>query len=132
MKIVGRVMLAALTAASAVAPALALDYEAKPVGAVIAAPYHIIGGLIGAASCGLVSGPIDGGYHGMLKGDTEFAGKLGDEKGWGQRTAAAPVGGGGGIIVGGGYGALHGIKHGWKVGWDKPFSRWSFLTMEEK
>ena len=26
----------------------------------------------------------------------------------------------------------HGFWHGFKTGWNKPFSRWSYITMEEK
>ncbi|HEY9719988.1 MAG TPA: hypothetical protein V6C69_21090 [Trichormus sp.] len=132
MKTLGRMVLAAVLTTSAVAPALALDYEAKPVMWVIQAPYRTVGAVTGAVFCGLVSGPIDGGYHGALKGDKHVAGKFGDENGAGQEVAAVPLGGGGGLIVGGAYGGYKGVGHGWKTGWDKPFSRWSYITMEEK
>jgi len=124
--------MAAALAASAIAPALALDYEAKPIHWLLAAPFKTAGAISGAVVCGAVSGPTDGGYHGALKGTKHVAGKFGDEKGTGQILAAAPIGGSGGLLVGGGYGAYHGVKHGWKLGWEKPFSRWSYITMEEK
>jgi hypothetical protein len=132
MKTLGRMVLAAVLTTSAVAPALALDYEAKPVMWVLQAPFRTAGAVSGAVVCGLVSGPIDGGYHGALKGDKHVAGKFGDENGAGQEVAAVPLGGTGGLILGGGYGGYKGVGHGWKTGWDKPFSRWSYITMEEK
>jgi len=125
-------MLAASLLVSAVGPALALDYEAKPVNWVIMAPWHLAGALSGAVISGAISGPIDGGYHGAIKGDKHVAGKFGDEKGTGQLVAAVPIGGTTGLVLGGGCGAFKGVKHGWKTGWDKPFSRWSYITMEEK
>jgi hypothetical protein len=132
MKSLGRIVFSALVAVSAVAPALALDYEAKPVMWVLQAPFRTMGAFEGAMVTGLVSGPIDGGFHGSIKGDNHWAGKFGDEKGWGQRAAAAPVFGTGGAVVGGSVAGFHGFSHGWKKGWEKPFSRWSYITMEEK
>jgi hypothetical protein len=131
-KILGQVLLSATLMVSAIAPAIALDYEAKPVNWVLQAPFRTVGAVSGAVFTGLVSGPLDGGYHGGLKCENQWAGKFGDEKGWGQRVAAAPLAGTGGILVGGAYGANHGFWHGWKKGWEHPFSRWSFITMEEK
>lgn len=118
--------------AAATAPALAMDYEAKPVNWVIHAPFKLMGAVTGAAVCGGISGPIDNGYHWFLKGDEHVAGKFGDEKGAGQRLAAVPIGGSTGMVLGSAYGIHHGFWHGWKTGWDKPFSRWSYITMEEK
>jgi hypothetical protein len=132
MKTLGRIVSATLLTAAAVAPALALDYEAKPIMWCLQAPFRTAGAVSGALVCGLVSGPIDGGYHGMLKGDKHVAGKFGDEKGMGQEVAAVPIGGSTGLVLGGGCGVGHGFAHGWKLGWDKPFSRWSYITMEEK
>jgi len=133
MKTLGRMILATvLTTGAAVAPALALDYEAKPIMWCIQAPYRTVGALSGALICGGISGPIDGGFHGALKGTKHVAGKFGDEKGTGQLIAGAPIGGTTGMILGGGTGGYHGVSHGWKLGWDKPFSRWSYITMEEK
>lgn len=132
MKPLGRVMFSALLAVSAVAPALALDYEAKPIMWCLQAPFRLVGAVSGAAVCGTVSGPIDDGYHWMLKGTKHVAGKFGDENGTGQLVCAAPIGGSTGLVLGSGYGIGHGFAHGWKVGWDKPFSRWSYITMEEK
>jgi hypothetical protein len=60
------------------------------------------------------------------------AGKFGDEKGVSQQIAAFPLGGGCGMVLGGAESGYHGMKHGWKLGWEKPFSRWSYITMEEK
>ncbi len=131
-KTLGQVMMSLAMLASYAAPAMALDYEAKPVMWVLQAPFRTVGGLAGAAVSGLVSGPIDEGYHGGLKGTTHVAGKFGDEEGAGQRVAAVPIGGSVGILVGGGLGTYHGLGHGFKKGWEKPFSRWSFITMEEK
>jgi len=125
-------MLAAMLTTTVVAPAMALDYEAKPINWLIMAPYRTAGALSGAVVSGFVSGPVDGGYHGSLKATKHVAGKFGDEKGAGQLAAAAPIGGSAGMLMGGGCGAAHGLHHGWKTGWDKPFSRWSYITMEEK
>jgi hypothetical protein len=118
--------------ASATAPCFALDYEAKPVMWVIQAPFRTLGALSGAAVSGGVSGPIDSGYHWFLKGTNHVAGKFGDEKGEGQIAAAVPIGGSTGVVLGSAYGVHHGFWHGLKTGWDKPFSRWSYITMEEK
>jgi hypothetical protein len=132
MKTFGRMMLAAMLASSAIAPALALDYEAKPIAWLLAAPIRTAGAVSGALVSGVVSGPVDGGYHRSLKANKYVAGRFGDEKGLGQTVAAVPIGGTTGLVMGGGEGAVHGVKHGWKTGWDKPFSRWSYITMEEK
>lgn len=113
-------------------PAMALDYEAKPINWCLWAPLRTAGGLAGGAVSGLISGPIDGGYHGSLKGTKHVAGKFGDEKGLGQTVAAVPIGGTAGLLVGGTVGGVNGFSHGWKKGWEKPFSRWSFITMEER
>ena len=118
--------------ASAAAPALALDYEAKPINWCIQAPVRLVGGLAGGIVTGGVSQPIDDGYHWFLKGTKHVAGKFGDEKGDLQLATAAPTGGVVGAGVGGVYGGIQGAKHGWKLGWNKPFSRWSYITMEEK
>jgi len=117
---------------SAVSPALAIDYEAKPVLWVIQSPFRTVGGLIGGIATGAVSEPIDDGYHWFLKGTTHVAGKFGDEKGAGQIAAAVPIGGSVGMVLGGAHGVPYGFLHGFKKGWDRPFSRWSFITMEEK
>ena len=132
MKSLGRVMFSALLAVSAVAPALALDYEAKPIMWCLQAPFRLAGGLAGGTACGVFSGPVDDGYHWMLKGTKHVAGKFGDENGTGQLIAAAPIGGSTGLVLGSAYGVPHGFMHGFKTGWEKPFSRWSFITMEEK
>lgn len=127
-----RAVCAALLLAATAAPAFAIDYEAGPVNWTIKAPIRLVGGLTGATVCGLFSGPVDKGYHWFLKGTTHVAGKFGDEKGAGQIAAAVPIGGSTGAVLGGGYGGLTGAIHGFKVGWEKPFSRWSYITMEEK
>lgn len=116
----------------AAAPALALDYEAKPVNWVIMAPWRTVGAVTGALSTGLISGPVDSGYHGGIKGTNHVAGKFGDEKGLAQRAVGVPVGAPVGMVLGGATGGYHGFGSGWKKGWEKPFSRWSFVTMEEK
>jgi hypothetical protein len=67
-----------------------------------------------------------------LKGTKHIAGKFGDEKGAGQIAAGVPIGGSVGLVLGTGYGVLDGAMHGFKTGWNKPFSRWSYITMEEK
>ncbi|MDZ4835505.1 MAG: hypothetical protein SGJ27_17155 [Candidatus Melainabacteria bacterium] len=131
-KTLGQVMMSFTMLASCAAPALALDYEAKPVTWVLMAPFRTAGALTGAAVSGLVSGPMDSGYHGGLKGTKHVAGKFGDEEGAGQTVAAVPLGGSVGMLVGGGQGVYTGLGHGWKKGWEKPFSRWSYITMEEK
>jgi len=121
-----------LLAASAVTPALALDYEAKPVNWVLQAPVRFVAGMTGGIITGAVSEPIDDGYHWFLKGTTHVAGKFGDEKGKGQIAAAAPIGGSVGLVLGAAHGVPYGFFHGFKKGWEKPFSRWSYITMEEK
>jgi len=118
--------------ASTVAPCFALDYEAKPIDWCIKAPIRLVGAVSGALVCGAFSGPVDGGYHGFLKGTEHVAGKFGDEKGTGQIAAAVPIGGSAGLVLGTGYGVVNGVHHGWKTGWEKPFSRWSYMTMKEE
>jgi len=117
---------------SAVSPALALDYEAKPINWCIQAPVRLVAGLCGGIATGVVSEPVDDGYHWAIKGTKHVAGKFGDEKGTGQLAAAAPLGGSTGLVLGAAHGVPYGFLHGFKKGWNKPFSRWSFLTMEEK
>lgn len=131
-KTLARVITSGLMVMSVAGPAFALDYEAKPVAWVLMAPIRTAGALSGAAFTGLVSGPIDGGYHGALKGTKHVAGQFGDEKGDLQLATGAPVGGTGGAAVGGVVGGVRGAKKNWKTGWDHPFSRWSYITMEEK
>jgi hypothetical protein len=132
MKSLGRLVCSVLVASTAALPALALDYEAKPVGWVLMAPIRLTGGLVGGTFSGLVSGPIDHSYHDSLKGTTQVAGQFGDENGGLQRVVAAPTGG----LVGGGVGTVvggpKGFCHGFSLGWNHPLSRWSFITMEEK
>ena len=131
-KILGQLVLSASLLVSAVAPAVALDYEAKPVNWVLQAPFRTVGAMSGALVSGAVSGPMDNGYHGGLRGEKHVAGKFGDEKGLGQRVAAVPIGATGGMMYAGTYGVHKGFWHGWKKGWEHPFSRWSYITMEEK
>jgi len=132
MKSLGRVLCSAVMVLSAAAPALALDYEAKPIAWCLMAPIRTAGALSGAVIQGFVAAPIDGGYHGACKGTEHVAGKFGDEKGAGQRCAALPLGGSVGSVVGGAQASYKGVGRGWSMGWDKPFSRWSYITMEEK
>jgi len=127
-----RVISSTLLMASAVSPALALDYEAKPVNWVIQAPVRLVGGLAGGIITGGVSEPIDDGYHWFLKGTQHIAGKFGDEKGQAEIAAAVPIGGSVGLVLGAAHGVPYGFLHGFKKGWEKPFSRWSYITMEEK
>ncbi|HMP51975.1 MAG TPA: hypothetical protein PKD05_10525 [Candidatus Melainabacteria bacterium] len=131
-KTLGRIVLSMAMMASATAPAMALDYEAKPIMWVLQAPFRTAGALTGAAVSGGVSGPIDDGYHWFLKGTQHVAGKFGDEEGAGQIAAAVPIGGSTGMVLGGAHGVYRGFFHGFKKGWEKPFSRWSYITMEEK
>jgi len=132
MKSLGRIFCSTLFIASVTLPAFALDYEAKPVAWVLAAPFRTAGGLIGGAFTGAVSGPIDHGFHDALKFENKAAGNFGDERGALQRTVSAPVAIPAGIAVGGTVGAPKGFWHGFQRGWKKPLSRWSFITMEEK
>jgi len=131
-KTLGRVLCAVALMSSSIAPSLALDYEAKPVMWVLQAPIRTVGALTGAAVSGGVSGPIEYSYHWFLKGTQHIAGKLGDEKGEAQIAAAVPIGGSTGFVLGSAYGVHHGFWHGFKTGWEKPFSRWSYITMDEK
>ena len=132
LTVMQRVLISSLALASTIAPALALDYEAKPVNWCIQAPGRLVGGVSGAVVNGLFCAPIDDGYHWFLKGTKHVAGKFGDEKGAGQIAAAVPIGGSVGLVLGTAYGPLDGAIHGFKTGWSKPFSRWSYITMEEK
>lgn len=116
----------------ALAPAQALDYEAKPVHTVISAPFRVVGAVSGAAVSGLFSGPVDDGFHASKKATSRIAGAFGDENGKLQIAAAAPVAVPLGLVVGGVRGMAKGTMHGFRKGWDKPFSRWSFITMEEE
>jgi hypothetical protein len=122
---------AALVAASS-APAFAIDYDAKPVKWVITSPFRLAGALTGAAVSGVVSGPVDDSYHWFLKGTQHVAGKFGDEKGRAQLAVGAPTGGAVGAVLGAGHGVVYGAAHGFKSGWEKPFSRWSYITMEKE
>lgn len=121
----------ALIAAGAL-PALALDYEAKPINWVLMAPIRTVGAISGAATCGIFSGPLDKAFHNTQRSQKRLAGHLGDENGTLQLLAATPVAAPAGVTVGGAKGVFYGLSHGFKVGWTKPFSRWSFLTAEEK
>lgn len=132
MKSLGLVLCSALAVVGAAAPAFALDYEAKPIMWVIQAPFRTAGAVSGALVSGLVSGPVDQGYHGSIRGTHHVATKFGDEKGVSQQVVAVPIGGSAGMVLGGVEGGYKGMKHGWKLGWEKPFSRWSYITMEEK
>lgn len=127
-----QVFCSALIVGSAVTPAFALDYEAKPIKWILESPVRLTFGLAGGIVCGSFSQPVDDGYHWMLKGTQHVAGKFGDEKGTGQLIAAAPIGGTTGLVLGAAHGVPYGFLHGFKKGWEKPFSRWSFTTMEEK
>ena len=80
-KILGQVLKSAALMVSAVAPAMALDYEAKPVQWVLQAPIRTVGAASGALFTGLVTGPIAGGFHGGIKGINHVAEKFGDEHG---------------------------------------------------
>ena len=131
-KTLGRIVLSMAMMASATAPAMALDYEAKPIMWLLQAPMRTAGALSGALVSGGVSGPIDDGNHWFLKGTQHVAGKFGDEEGAGQIAAAVPIGGSTGMVLGGAHGVYRGFFHGFKKGWEKPFSRWSYITMEEK
>lgn len=131
-KTLARTIMSGLMVMGAAAPAFALDYEAKPVAWVLMAPIRTAGAASGALFTGFVSGPIDGGYHGGLKGSKYGAGRFGDEKGDLQLAVAAPTTGLVGTGAGGVYGGIQGAKKNWKIGWNKPFSRWSYMTMEEK
>lgn len=132
IKKVSQVAMSMLLLASVSAPAMAIDYESKPVMWGIQAPVRTAGALTGMAVNGAVCGPIDYSYHWFLKGTTHVAGKFGDEKGTAQLVAGVPTGGAVGAVLGGAYGVLAGSMHGFKTGWNKPFSRWSYMTMEEK
>jgi hypothetical protein len=132
MKFLGRILCSAAFLAAGAGPALALDYEAKPVHWVLMAPWRTAGALSGAAVCGLYSGPVDKGFHNTLRSEKKLAGEFGDENGALQLMAASPVSVPAGVTVGGAKGFMSGVAHGYKVGWNKPFSRWSYITMEEK
>jgi hypothetical protein len=131
MKSLGRILCSTALLAVGVPPVLALDYEAKPVHWVLAAPLRTVGALSGAAVCGL-SGPVDKGFHNTLRSEKRIAGQFGDENGALQLLVASPVSVPAGVTVGGTKGLLYGVSHGFKLGWNKPFSRWSYITMEEK
>ncbi len=125
-------MCSAALLASAASPVFALDYEAKPVNWVIQSPVRLIGGLAGGIVSGAVAQPLADGYHWSLKGTQHVAGKFGDEKGQAQLAAGAPIGGSVGLVLGAAHGVPYGFLGGFKRGYEKPFSRWSFITMEEK
>lgn len=132
MKTLGRILCATMLMTGAVAPALTLDYEAKPIMWCLQAPIRTHAALEAGLFCGLVSGPIDDGYHWFLGGTKHVAEKFGDEKGAGQIAAAVPIGGSVGLVLGGAHGVYRGFFHGFKKGWAKPYSRWAYITMEEK
>src|SRR5205814_1457577 len=128
----GRVLCTAALMAASVGPALALDYEAKPVDWVIKAPIRLTGALTGAVVSGGVCGPIDRSFHWFLKGSKHVAGKFGNEKGVAQIAVGTPIGGAPGSVLGAGYGVPYGVVQGFKEGWSKPFSRWSYTTLPEE
>jgi len=115
---------------SATGPALALDYEAKPVKWVLLAPIRLAGAVSGAVVSGAAYGPLNHGDHLASKGTQKMAGKFGDDKGAGQLAAGSVIGVPTGTVVGGTYGVGHGLVHGFKTGWDKPFSRWSYNDLD--
>jgi hypothetical protein len=123
---------AAILSFAVMVPASALDYEAKPIKWCIEAPFRTVGALSGGAVCGLTSGPIDDGFHTGAKATKRLAGTFGDEKGNMEILAAAPIMGPSTAALGGVHGAVRGFYHGMKLGWEKPFSRWSYITEEEK
>ncbi len=63
-KNLGSLIVSLAFAAGIAAPAFALDYEAKPIMWCLQAPFRTVGALSGALVSGVVSGPIDDGYHG--------------------------------------------------------------------
>jgi hypothetical protein len=136
MEVFKRLLSSAIIVGCLISPALtpvySLDYEAKPVHWVLTAPFKAVGAVSGAAVCGLISAPADDGFHAGKRATTHIAGSFGDEKGKTEQLAAAPVGYPAGFVVGGVRGVGRGLLHGAKKGWDKPFSRWSFVTTEEK
>ena len=125
------ISLASLLASSFNSKAYCLDYEAKPIRWCIEAPFRTVGALTGGLFCGAVSGPIDYGYHGALKGTKDMAAKFGNEKGTAELLAAALLGGTAGLLTGGFKGMLQGVSHGAKLGWEKPFNRKSYLMEDE-
>jgi hypothetical protein len=122
----------AILSFATVAPAVALDYEAKPIKWLIEAPFRTAGALSGGTICGLTSGPVDDGFHTGAKATKRLAGTFGDEKGNMEILAAAPLVGPPTAVVGGVHGVVRGFYHGMRLGWQKPFSRWSYITEEEK
>jgi len=132
MKSLGRILCSAGLLAASALPAFALDYEAKPVHWVLMAPIRTVGAVSGATVCGAFSGPVDKGFHNTLRSEKRIAGEFGDENGALQLLVASPVSVPAGVTVGGAKGVMSGVAHGFKVGWNKPFSRWSYITMEEK
>lgn len=136
MLVLKRLLSSAIIVSCLISPALTpvygLDYEAKPVNWVITTPFKAVGAVSGAVVCGLFSAPVDDGFHAGKTATTYIAGAFGDEKGRVEQLAAAPVGYPVGFVVGGVRGVGRGFLHGAKKGWEKPFSRWSFVTMEEK
>ena len=131
-RLLSSTIIAGCLISSALTPVYALDYEAKPINWLIQAPVRTVGAVSGGAVCGLFSGPVDDGFHAGKTATTHIAGAFGNEKGRVQQIVAAPVGYPLGFLVGGVRGFGRGVIHGAKAGWDKPFSRWSFVTMEEK
>src|SRR6516225_1335469 len=115
MKSVGRIVCSTALFVVGALPALALDYEAKPVHWVLMAPFRTAGALSGAAVCGGFSGPVDKGFHNTLRSEKKLAGEFGDENGALQLLVASPVSVPAGVAVGGGKGLFSGVAHGWKL-----------------
>ncbi len=131
-RLLSSTIIAGFLISPALTPVYALDYEAKPINWLIKAPFRAVGAVSSGAVCGIFSGPVDDGFHAGKTATTHIAGAFGDEKGRVQQAVAAPVGYPLGILVGGVRGFGRGVMHGAKKGWEKPFSRWSFVTMEDK
>lgn len=128
----GRVLCTAALMAASVGPALALDYEAKPIKWCLQAPIRLTGALTGAVVSGGFCGPIDRSKHWAVKGTEHIAGKLGNDKGVAQVICGIPIGGAPGAVLGAAYGVPYGACQGFKEGWSKPFSRWSYTTLPEE
>ena len=73
MKSLGRILCSVAILAAGAGPALALDYEAKPIHWLILAPFRTAGAVSGATVSGLFSGPVDKGFHNTMRSEKKLA-----------------------------------------------------------
>ncbi len=93
-------------------------------------PVRLVGSTVGTI-VGVPEGAVKDGVRGAIKSTKLVAGKLGNEDGKYQQTAAAVLAGPFGLVGGGVFGLFDGAWHGMKTGYEKPFSKDAFTFKDE-